>query len=109
MAQGNIEKHTHDTLASQRLLKRKQSNADITVENPAAVALLYKADEKNPFTALFRVLIGDRGMHKRVGRTEVDQYTAIEFVVIIWGPSSISVAQHVNEVVPKKDSVDLSK
>ncbi|KAG5511487.1 hypothetical protein GH5_06433 [Leishmania sp. Ghana 2012 LV757] len=80
MAQGNIEKHTHDNLASQRLLKRKQSNADITIENPAAVALLYKAYEKNPFTALLLVLIGDRGMHKRGGRTEVDQYAAIGFV-----------------------------
>ncbi|KAG5485176.1 hypothetical protein CUR178_06533 [Leishmania enriettii] len=109
MAQGNIEKHAHDNLVSQRLLKRKQSNADITVENLAVVASLYEADEKNPFTALFRALIGDRGRDKRGGRTEVDQYPAIRFLVNIWGPSSISVAQQVNEVVPKKDPGDLSK
>ncbi|KAK7194452.1 Peptidase family M20/M25/M40/Peptidase dimerization domain containing protein [Novymonas esmeraldas] len=108
MTQEGIQKRVSDYVAKELLPKMKKecSEADIIIENLAAVPSLSDADEKDPFTALVRALTGDRDMHKLGGATEAGQYALIGVPVLVCGPGSITVAHRANEFVPKKDLED---
>lgn len=87
---------------------KEHSDANIVIKNLLSGRSLHDA-EKNAFTALVRVMIGNRDTQTLGDNTEADQYALIGVPVIVYGPGSIRVANQENEFVPKKHVGDCGK